>query len=62
MDKDKSLLGTTDIVFVFNLWVDILATPLILLDTVNSLVSDHPCCMTKWLLTGDGCLRENSRK
>ena len=30
--------------------------------TVNSLVSDHPWCMTKWSLTGGGRLRERSTK
>ena len=28
--------------------------------TVNSLVSDHPWCKIKWLLTGGGCLWEKS--
>ena len=31
-----------------------------LLNTVNSLVSDHPWCTTKWSLTGGGRLRERS--
>ena len=31
-------------------------------NTVNSLVSDHPWCMTKWSLTGGGRLRERSIK
>ena len=30
--------------------------------TVNSLVSDHPWGMTKWLLTGGGRLRGRSTK
>ena len=33
-----------------------------LLYTVNSLVSDHPWCTTKWLLTGGGRLWEKPRK
>ena len=45
-----------------SLWVDIWAAPFILLDKVNSLVSDHPCCTTKWSLPGGGRLWENSRK
>ena len=31
-------------------------------NTVNSLVSDHPWCTTKWSLTKGGRLREKSRK
>ena len=31
-------------------------------NTVNSLVSDHPWCTTKWSLTGGGRLRERSIK
>ena len=30
--------------------------------TVNSLVSDHSWCTTKWSLTGGGHLQENPRK
>ena len=32
------------------------------ISTVNSLVSDHPCCTTQRSLTKAGRLREKSRK
>ena len=35
-----------------------LALHSVLESTVNSLVSDHPWCTTKWSLTGGGRLRE----
>ena len=46
-EKNKSILSFQNEAFAY---------------TVNSLISNHPWCTTKWLLTGGGCPREKSRK